>query len=278
MLLLSYHLHLLNEGNELWLYLITAIKDTPLANAILDAARQRGTLGTIEVAPPKDRKTLSDLTEELPDSSLPANFYELRWERQAVLCALEVRRWAREWGQSASVLVLVPGAAEMGRLHAEWLSTPQTRNQKRIVVTVSSDTPQGERQRIRSMLDSQQCDRRYHSVLVIATSVFEASVTLDVNGVVGTGLAAERDFDDFLAAGVAQWRAKHAAQRQSWAHQMVIVQDVAAAGLRQVPASSFISHAKERPTVCTLRCRLLGKWNSPSSESAQPMPPIAILN
>ena len=112
--------------------------------------------------------------------------------------SLEVRRWAREWGQSASVLVLVPGAAEMGRLHAEWLSTRQTRNQKWIVVTVSSDTPQGERQRIRSVLDSQQCDRRYHSVLVIATSVFEASVTLDVNGVIDTGLPAERDFNDFL--------------------------------------------------------------------------------
>ena len=119
MLLLSYHLHLLNEGNELWLYLITETKDTPLATAILDAARQRGTLGTVEVAPPKDRKTPSDLTEELPDSSLSANFYHLLWERQAVLCALEVGWLSREWGQSASVLVLVPGATEMDRLRAE---------------------------------------------------------------------------------------------------------------------------------------------------------------
>ena len=35
-------------------------------------------------------------------------------------------------------------------------------------------------------------------MLVIATSVFEASVTLDVNGVIDTGLATERDFNDFL--------------------------------------------------------------------------------
>ncbi len=113
-LLLSYHLHLLHEGILIWVYLITATKDTALARGVLSAAQQRGVLGTITLGPEPPTRILvssaadssvriptlddaqswaspKDLTEELPDSRLPSNFYDLRWEKQAVLCALAIK-------------------------------------------------------------------------------------------------------------------------------------------------------------------------------------------
>ena len=131
-LLLSYHLHLLHEGILIWVYLITATEDTALARAVLSAAQQRSVLGTITLGPEPPTRILvpsaadssvriptlddaqswaspKDLTEELPDSRLPSNFYDLRWEKQAVLCALAIKDWANSCQESACVLVLVAG-------------------------------------------------------------------------------------------------------------------------------------------------------------------------
>ncbi len=117
-LLLSYLLHLLDERIELRIYPITATPDTLLAEAILRAAQERGRLGTIALGFQSDTREAtsaahsfprtptsdgaqsytspSDRTEELPDSVLPTNFSDMKWEKQTVHCALEMRDWANK--------------------------------------------------------------------------------------------------------------------------------------------------------------------------------------
>ena len=76
-----------------------------------------------------------DLTEELPDSRLPSNFSDLRWEKQAVLGALAIKDWANSCQESACVLVLVAGDREMGCLHAKSLATQKVKAALRRVLS-----------------------------------------------------------------------------------------------------------------------------------------------
>jgi len=95
-------------------------------------------------------------------------------------------------------LVLLPGEREMQRLKFLWLASPHSRRHLWELFLVSSETPKGERQRLRQLLDSQGCESGWNNVLILATSVFESGITLDVNGVIDTGLAAAIDFNGFL--------------------------------------------------------------------------------
>ncbi len=75
----------------------------------------------------------------------------------------------------------------------------QTRGHKDwVLLNVTTATPKRKRERIRRQLGTQQCRRRYKSILLLATSVFESSITLEVNGVINSGLATTLDHQGFL--------------------------------------------------------------------------------
>ncbi len=205
LLLLSYFVAQIVAGNdELWLHLMTATWDTPVAKAILDFLRTHlphYPSQNIRVAPPSDRQDAAQRTTELPDSKLPPAFANASWEQQTIMCIERMRSCAQTRHESSVTLVLVPGEKEMHRLKVLWLSSPHNSESRWDVFLVSSETPKGERRRIRKGLESQRCQSGYNNVLVLATSVFESSITLYVNGVIDTGLAVAIDFNGFLRLG-----------------------------------------------------------------------------
>ncbi len=138
---------------DLRLYLVTFTCDTPVAEAVLDAARERiGTcrLGAIEVQPPQGQTPATSRTEDIDDCHLPSAFYEKPWERQAIDCILYIRQRAEEWLESAVVLVILPGDKEIRKLESFWFQTKGHKDW--VLLNVTSATPKKKCQMIRRKL------------------------------------------------------------------------------------------------------------------------------
>ena len=136
--------------------------------------------------------------KEIPRELLPDNFEKLSWEKQTSFCIKAIISWATQQGKSAAILVLVPGDKEMQLVIAQWLSVPSQATLKHVVFRVNSQTPKCERKRIRDHLAAQGCYRNNPHSIVVATKVFESSITLPINGLINTGMAMDLDCNGHL--------------------------------------------------------------------------------
>ena len=119
-----------------------------------------------------------DRIQEIPERLLPWNFQWLKWPRQVCHCLDAVMTWATENGESAAILVLAPGESEMEQIIVQWLAFNSKFKQECNVHRVDSDTPKDERSNIRCLLQNQNFRPSEKHNVVIATAVFEKSITL----------------------------------------------------------------------------------------------------
>ncbi len=190
--LLSHHLYELSQGVRMKLYLMTATPDTPIFSAVQQAVAEAlhgSPILEVAVPPPPGTEQRRRSSREIPRHLLPENFDQLPWQKQTCHCIDAIILWATSQNMSAAILVLVPGDQEMQQVIASWLSAPGHRKIDHNIFRVSSRTTHSERTRTRYHLVDQGCKPgRPHSI-VVATKVFESSITLHINGVINTGMA-----------------------------------------------------------------------------------------
>ena len=77
----------------------------------------------------------------------------------------------------------------MQQVISHWLSVPPQAQTHHVLFRVDSQTPKHDRKRIRAFLACQDCDPRRPNSIIVATKVFESSITLPINGLIDTGMA-----------------------------------------------------------------------------------------
>ena len=68
---------------------------------------------------------------------------------------------------------------------------PKQANSRHKLFRVSSKTSKVERNHVRDHLVAQACHPKWPDSIVVATKVFESSITLHINGVIDSGMAVE---------------------------------------------------------------------------------------
>ena len=180
---------------------MTATPDTPIFYAVKRAVEQAlsgNPIVEVPLPPAPGAQPQLRSSREIPRELLPENFEKVPWQTQTCYCINATISWTRSRFASAAILVLVPGEQEMQKVITSWISESAGRDVDYKIFRVSSVTSKAERTRVRNHFVAQACGPgRPHSI-VVATKVFESSITLHINGLINTGMAMGIDCNGHL--------------------------------------------------------------------------------